>query len=74
MVSQRALDVLKVIVQDYVDSKEPVGSKSIADRHGFGVSAPPTPLPVGSRPTRVIECLWISWQEFGHCPWANETP
>ena len=39
MVSQRALDVLKVIVQDYVDSKEPVGSKSIADRHGFGVSA-----------------------------------
>ena len=39
MVSQRALDVLKVIVQDYVDSKEPVGSKTIADRHGFGVSA-----------------------------------
>jgi len=39
MVSQRALDVLKVIVQGYVDSKEPVGSKTIAERHGFGVSA-----------------------------------
>ena len=39
MVSQRALDVLRVIVQDYVDSKEPVASKAIADRHGFGVSA-----------------------------------
>ena len=39
MVSQRALEVLKVIVQDYIDSKEPVASKAIADRHGFGVSA-----------------------------------
>ncbi|MBT7803099.1 MAG: DeoR family transcriptional regulator, partial [Microbacteriaceae bacterium] len=39
MVSERALEVLKVIVQDYVDSKEPVASKTIADRHGFGVSA-----------------------------------
>lgn len=39
MVSDRALEVLKVIVQDYVDSKEPVASKAIADRHGFGVSA-----------------------------------
>jgi heat-inducible transcriptional repressor len=39
MVSDRALEVLKVIVQDYIDSKEPVASKAIADRHGFGVSA-----------------------------------
>jgi heat-inducible transcriptional repressor len=39
MVSDRALEVLKVIVQDYVGSKEPVGSKTIAERHGFGVSA-----------------------------------
>jgi heat-inducible transcriptional repressor len=39
MVSERALEVLKVIVQDYIDSKEPVASKAIADRHGFGVSA-----------------------------------
>jgi heat-inducible transcriptional repressor len=39
MVSDRALDVLRVIVQDYIDSKEPVASKAIADRHGFGVSA-----------------------------------
>lgn len=39
MVSERSLDVLRVIVQDYVASREPVGSKSIVERHGFGVSA-----------------------------------
>jgi heat-inducible transcriptional repressor len=39
MVSERGLDVLRVIVQDYVASREPVGSKSIVDRHSFGVSA-----------------------------------
>jgi heat-inducible transcriptional repressor len=39
MVSQRGLDVLRAIVQDYVSSREPVGSKSLVDRHGFGVSA-----------------------------------
>jgi heat-inducible transcriptional repressor len=39
MVSERGLEVLRVIVQDYVASREPVGSKSIVDRHSFGVSA-----------------------------------
>jgi heat-inducible transcriptional repressor len=39
MVSERSLEVLRVIVQDYVASREPVGSKSIVDRHSFGVSA-----------------------------------
>lgn len=39
MVSERGLEVLRVIVQDYVESREPVGSKSIVDRHSFGVSA-----------------------------------
>lgn len=39
MVSDRGLEVLRVIVQDYVASREPVGSKSIVDRYGFGVSA-----------------------------------
>jgi heat-inducible transcriptional repressor len=39
MVSQRGLEVLKVIVQDYVASREPVGSKSIVERHSFPVSA-----------------------------------
>lgn len=39
MVSERSLDVLRVIVQDYVESREPVGSKSIVERHAFGVSA-----------------------------------
>ncbi|WP_300266471.1 heat-inducible transcriptional repressor HrcA [Microbacterium sp.] len=39
MVSDRGLEVLRAIVQDYVESHEPVGSKSIVDRHSFGVSA-----------------------------------
>jgi heat-inducible transcriptional repressor len=39
MVSERSLEVLRVIVQDYVASREPVGSKAIVERHAFGVSA-----------------------------------
>jgi heat-inducible transcriptional repressor len=39
VVSDRSLEVLRVIVQDYVASREPVGSKSIVERHAFGVSA-----------------------------------
>lgn len=39
MVSERSLAVLRVIVEDYIADREPVGSKSIVDRHGFGVSA-----------------------------------
>jgi heat-inducible transcriptional repressor len=39
MVSERSLEVLRVIVQDYVASREPVGSKAIVERHSFGVSA-----------------------------------
>src|SRR6478735_10434738 len=39
MVTDRGLQVLRAIVQDYVDTREPVGSKAIVDRHAFGVSA-----------------------------------
>jgi heat-inducible transcriptional repressor len=39
MVTERGLQVLRAIVQDYVDTREPVGSKTIVDRHAFGVSA-----------------------------------
>src|SRR5690554_6459958 len=39
MVSERSLEVLRVIVQDYVASREPVGSKAIVERHSFGVWA-----------------------------------
>lgn len=38
-VSERGLAVLHAIVGDYVASNEPVGSKTIVDRHSFGVSA-----------------------------------
>jgi len=36
---ERRLKVLQAIVQDYVETREPVGSKAIADRHGFDVSS-----------------------------------
>ena len=39
MVSERGLAVLRAIVHDYVATREPVGSKSIVDKHAFGVSA-----------------------------------
>lgn len=39
MVSERALQVLRVIVQGYIESSEPVASKAIAEKPGFGVSA-----------------------------------
>lgn len=39
MVSERSLAVLHAIVGDYVASNEPVGSKTIVERHHFGVSA-----------------------------------
>ena len=38
MVEDRKLAVLRAIVQDYVATQEPVGSKSLVDRHRLGVS------------------------------------
>lgn len=35
----RKLAVLRAIVEDYVETREPVGSKTLADRHGLGVSS-----------------------------------
>ena len=35
----RKLAVLRAIVEDYVQTHEPVGSKSLADRHALGVSS-----------------------------------
>ncbi len=37
-VEERKLQVLRAIVEDFVSTNEPVGSKSLADRHGLGVS------------------------------------
>ncbi|MGO1542964.1 MAG: heat-inducible transcriptional repressor HrcA [Gulosibacter sp.] len=39
MVSDRSLEVLRAIIGDYVETKEPVGSKRLVERHKFGVSA-----------------------------------
>src|SRR5437764_126948 len=38
MLDDRKLDVLRAIVEDYVSTNEPVGSKSLVDRHHLGVS------------------------------------
>jgi len=39
MIPQRSLEVLRAIVEDYVQTNQPVGSKSLLDRHPLGVSA-----------------------------------
>ena len=39
MAEDRRLAVLRAIVEDYVHTREPVGSKSLVDRHSLGVSA-----------------------------------
>lgn len=38
MQEERRLAVLRAIVEDYVATEEPVGSKSLVERHGLGVS------------------------------------
>src|SRR5690349_17413883 len=38
MLEERRLAVLRAIVEDYVLTQEPVGSKSLAERHQLGVS------------------------------------
>ncbi|MCW2497889.1 heat-inducible transcriptional repressor HrcA [Jatrophihabitans sp.] len=37
-VEDRKLEVLRAIVEDYISTNEPVGSKALADRHSLGVS------------------------------------
>jgi heat-inducible transcriptional repressor len=39
MIDERKLAVLRAIVQDYVQTSEPVGSKALLERHHLGVSA-----------------------------------
>ncbi|MTE19000.1 heat-inducible transcriptional repressor HrcA [Streptomyces sp. TRM43335] len=38
MLSERRLEVLRAIVQDYVGTQEPVGSKALTERHNLQVS------------------------------------
>jgi len=38
VLDERKLEVLRAIVEDYVATNEPVGSKALADRHHLGVS------------------------------------
>src|SRR5215207_9776683 len=38
MVEDRKLAVLRAIIEDYVATQEPVGSKALVERHGLGVS------------------------------------
>lgn len=39
MSEERRLEVLRAIVEDYVTTREPVGSRMISERHGLGVSS-----------------------------------
>jgi heat-inducible transcriptional repressor len=38
LMHERRLEILRAIVDEYVATQEPVGSKAIAERHGLGVS------------------------------------
>ena len=38
IMESRRLEILRAIVDEYVATQEPVGSKSIADRHALGIS------------------------------------
>jgi heat-inducible transcriptional repressor len=38
VLDDRKLEVLRAIVEDFVSTNEPVGSKALAERHGLGVS------------------------------------
>ena len=38
MQEDRRLAVLRAIVEDYVSTREPVGSKALVERHRLGVS------------------------------------
>ena len=35
-VEERKLEVLRAIVEDFIATNEPVGSKALADRHNLG--------------------------------------
>ena len=39
MLEDRRLAVLRAIVEDYVSTREPVGSKALVERHALGVSS-----------------------------------
>ena len=38
MLEDRRLAVLRAIVEDFVETREPVGSKALVERHNLGVS------------------------------------
>ncbi len=38
MSEERKLAVLRAIVEDYVETREPVGSRALVERHSLGVS------------------------------------
>ena len=39
MISERNMAVLRAIIEDFIATSEPVASKSLVDRHNFGVSS-----------------------------------
>ncbi len=56
MNEDRRLDVLRAIVEDYVATREPVGSRALADRHALGVS----PATIRNDMAALEECGYIA--------------
>ena len=60
--TDRKKRILKAVVEDYIRTAEPVGSKAIAQEMGGSVSSAtsPTPLRDAFRPRRATGCMSTS--------------
>ena len=50
---ERRFEVLRAIVADFVATKEPIGSKSLVERHNLGVSSANTVVVVTNSSSRI---------------------
>ena len=45
MLNDRKRKILQIIIEDYIETAEPVGSRTIARKHNLGLSPAREPLP-----------------------------
>ena len=62
MVEDRKLAVLRAIVEDYVATEEPVGSKALVERHRSASRRPPSAT------------TWRRWRRRGSSPSRTPAP
>ena len=69
MLDERKLAVLRAIVEDYVSTTEPVGSKSLVDRHGLDVS-PAVREYLGLENTDLCDWKFVDLLRVPSGPWT----